>query len=215
MGSEMDEKFHKEAHQIVNHNIHNTIESAALWFTDMVKKKVADKDEDGMTFTCMAAGTMLAFSFEAYLNAVGSRKLVLWNEWDEYYKKIDKIFQNLKITPDWGKRPYSSISAMRRLRNALAHGKPQMSETKKEFVDKADGQKSKTIDMTADWQKLCTPDMIINAYEDHDLVWKDVYKKSGIDIMEITQGGTLTVTTGKKFIPAAKPLKKAEPQPDK
>lgn len=117
-----------------------------------------------MTFTCMAARTMLAFSFEAYLNAVGSRKLVLWNEWDEYYKKIDKICQHLKITPDWGKRPYSSISAMRRLRNALAHGKPVMSETKKEFVDKADGQKGKTIDMTADWQKLCTPEMIINAF---------------------------------------------------
>lgn len=130
----------------------------------MVKKKVADKDGEGMTFTCMAARTMLAFSFEAYLNAVGSRKLVLWNEWDEYYKKIDKICQHLKITPDWGKRPYSSISAMRRLRNALAHGKPVMSETKKEFVDKADGQKGKTIDMTADWQKLCTPEMIINAF---------------------------------------------------
>ena len=68
----MDEKFHKEAQQVVDHNIHNYIDSAALWFVDIIKKKVADNDGSGLTFTCMAAGTMLAFSFEAYLNAIGT-----------------------------------------------------------------------------------------------------------------------------------------------
>ncbi len=44
------------------------------------QKEVADNDEAGLTFTCMAAGTMLAFSFEAYLNAIGTKKLPLWND---------------------------------------------------------------------------------------------------------------------------------------
>jgi hypothetical protein len=203
-----EDKFHKDAHQVVNHNIHAHIENAAMWFTDIVKQKVKDQDEAGMTFTCMAAGTMLAFSFEAYLNAIGSRKLVLWNEWDDYHRKIDKVFQHLKITPDWGKRPYSSVSAMKRLRNFLAHGKPEQVETTMTFIDKADGQKGKAIDMTAEWQQLCTPEMITNAYDDHSEVWKDMYQRSGINVMDLTPNAQGSVTTGNKFWPKAKPEKK-------
>jgi hypothetical protein len=204
----MDEKFNKTSEQVVDHNIHNTIDSAALWFVDIIKKKVADKDEAGMTFTCMAAGTMLAFSFEAYLNVIGEKKLPLWNEWDDYHTKIERVFQHLKISPDWGKRPYSSVSVMKRLRNTLAHGKPEKTEKKRQFVDKADGQKGKDLDMTADWQKLCTPDMIINANDDLSDVWKDMYQKSGIEIMTLMPQGQLTVTIGKKFVPDDKPKSK-------
>jgi len=45
--------------------------------------------------------------------------------------------------------------------------------------------KGKALDMTADWQKLCTPDMIINAHDDHSEVWKEMYKKSAIDVMDL------------------------------
>jgi hypothetical protein len=50
--------------------------------------------------------------------------------------KIDKVFQHLKISPDWGKRPYSSVSAMKRLRNTLAHGKPEKTEVWNDMVKK-------------------------------------------------------------------------------
>jgi hypothetical protein len=200
-----DGKFQKESHQVVEHNIHNYIDSAAMWFTDIVKKKIEDKDEAGVTFTCMAAGTMLAFSFEAYLNAIGSRNLPLWNEWDDYHTKIDKVFQHLKITPEWGKRPHSSVSAMKRLRNFLAHGKPEKTEATKTFVDEADGEKGKELDMKAEWQNLCTPDMITNAYDDLTQVWNDMVKASGIDPLDLAPHGDLTVTTGEKFVPKAKP----------
>ena len=203
-----EDKFHKEVHQVIHHNIHNYIDSAALYLTDIIKKKVETKDEEGLTFTCMAAGTMLAFSFEAYLNAIGSRKLPLWNERDDYYKKIDKVFQHLEIAPDWGTRPYSSVSAIRRLRNTLAHGQPEVVERKKSFIDKVDGQKGKTMNFTAEWQALCTPELIIKANDDLSDVWKEMYKKSGIDVMDLTTHGNATLTTGKKFVPTGKPLKK-------
>jgi hypothetical protein len=193
-----EDKFHKESVQIVNDNIHTYIEDAARYHVDMLNKKIEDGEEERRTYTCMAIGTMLAFSFEAYLNAIGSRKLDLWDERDEYYKKIDKVFQHLKIAPDWGKRPYSSVSAMRRLRNTLAHAQPEVIEKKKEFVDKAD-QKGKTIDVIAEWKKLCTPDVVLAAYDDHSEVWKDMYQKSGIDVMDLMPSADLTVRTGKKF----------------
>ena len=120
----MEDKFHKKVQQTKRISIHNDLDNAAFYFTEIVKKKVEDDIRDGLTFDCMAAGTMLAFSFEAYLNFMGDRLVGLWNERDEYYKKIDKVFQKLKIAPDWSKRPFSSISAMKRLRDTLAHGKP-------------------------------------------------------------------------------------------
>lgn len=194
-----EDKFHKESVQVVNDSIHTYIEDAARYFVDVLNKKIKDGEEKGRTYTCMAIGTMLAFSFEAYLNAIGNRKLDLWNERDEYYKKIDKVFQHLKIAPDWGKRPYSSVSAMRRLRNTLAHAQPEVIDKKKEFVDKADGQKGMTIDAIAEWKKLCTPDIVLAAYDDQSEVWKDMYQKSGIDVMDLMPSADLTVTTGKKF----------------
>ncbi|UGY20996.1 hypothetical protein HAP48_0049505 (plasmid) [Bradyrhizobium septentrionale] len=205
----MEEKFHKKVQQTKRINIHNDLDGAAFYFTEIVKKKVENGITDALTFDCMAAGTMLAFSFEAYLNFMGDRLVGLWNERDDYHKKIDRVFQKLKITPDWSKRPFSSIGAMKRLRDTLAHRKPQTIEVEKDFIDKTDGQKGKKIDLSGDWERLCSPDMIINAHDDLNEVWKLMIQKSGLDIMEIATGGEGAVVTEKKFVPAAKPLKPA------
>jgi hypothetical protein len=202
---QMEEKFHKKVQQTANINIHNDLDSAALYFTQIVKDKVASSNHDALTFDCMAAGTMLAFSFEAYLNFMGARYIGNWNERAEYHAKIDKVFQHLKISPDWSRRPYSSLSAMKRLRNTLAHGKPETVEVEKAIVDKADGQKGKKIDLSGSWEHLCSPDMIINAHDDLEKVWHEMIEKSGIDVMELMTSGEGAVITGKKFVPPQKP----------
>lgn len=202
----MEEKFHKKVQQSVNLNIHNDLDSAALFFAQMAAEKAADRENkgDGLTFVCMAAGVMLAFSFEAYLNFMGDKYIGAWDEWAEYHTKIDKVFQHLKIAPDWSKRPYSSISAMKRLRNTLAHGKPEKIERpEKEIIDKAGGQKGKKIDLSGDWERLCSPEMIAHAHDDLEEVWKDMIKKSGINVMDLMTSGDGAVITGKKFVPPA------------
>jgi hypothetical protein len=200
----MEEKFHKKVQQTANINIHNDLDSAALFFTQMVQEKVADPDKrDGLTFVCMAAGTMLAFSFEAYLNFMGARYIGHWNEQAAYHTKIDKVFQFLKISPDWSKRPYSSISAMKRLRNTLAHGKPETVEVEKDIIDKADGLKGKKIDLSGGWEQLCSPDMISHAHDDLGQVWHDMIQKSGIDVMDLITSGEGALITSKKFVPPA------------
>jgi hypothetical protein len=199
----MEEKFHKKVQQTKRINIHNDLDSAAFYFTEIVKKKVKEDNRDGLTFDCMAAGVMLAFSFEAYLNFMGERFVGLWNEREDYHKKIDKVFQKLKIVPDWSKRPFSSISTMKRLRNTLAHGKPQTAAVEKEIVDKADGRKGKKIDLSGDWERLCSPEMIINAHDDLSQVWKMMIDKSGLDILDTTTSGEGSVITEKKFVTPA------------
>jgi hypothetical protein len=197
------DKFHKKVQQTGNINIHNDLESAALYLTQNVKDKVAAGNHDALTFDCMAAGTMLAFSFEAYLNFMGARFIGHWNERADYHTKIDKVFQYLKIGPAWSKRPYSSLSAMKRLRNTLAHGHPETVEIEKEIIDKADGQKGKKIDLSGNWERLCSPDMIINAHDDLEKIWHEMIEKSGIDIMDLLTSGEGAVIAGDKFVPPA------------
>jgi hypothetical protein len=144
-----------------------------LYFTQNVKDKVEAGVTDALTFDCMAAGTMLAFSFEAYLNFMGARFIGHWNEQADYHTKIDKVFQNLKISPDWSRRPFSSIRAMKKLRDTLAHCQSETVEDEKDVIDKADGQKGKKIDLSGKWERLCSPDMIINAHDDLEEVWND------------------------------------------
>lgn len=60
--------------------------------------------------------------------------------------------------------------------------------------------------MTADWQKLCTRDMVTHAYDDITEVWNDMQKTSGIDPMDLATQGELTVTTRDKFVPKSKPV---------
>lgn len=199
-------KVVKKVLQTKTLNVHNDIDSAAHYLTQRVKDKVKANESDALTFDCMAAGIMIAFSFEAYLNVIGDKLVGQWNERDAYHAKIDKIFQRLKIAPDWSRRPYSSISAMKRLRDTLAHGKPQSVEIDKAVVDKPDGPKGKKIDLSGDWERLCSPDMIVSAYDDLEIVWKEMYQKSGINIMELTTHGEGAVIIERDFvIPPANP----------
>jgi hypothetical protein len=72
-GRIMEENFHKKVQQTANVNIQNDLDGAALFFAQMAAEKAADPEKrDGLTFVCMAAGVMLAFSFEAYLNFMGA-----------------------------------------------------------------------------------------------------------------------------------------------
>jgi hypothetical protein len=195
------DKFHKKVQQTKKINIHNDLDSVALYLTQNVKDKVTAGNHDALTFDCMAAGVMLAFSFEAYLNFMGARFIGHWDERANVNTKIDKVFQYLKIGPDWSKRPFSSIAAMKKLRDALAHGQPETVDVQKDVIDKADGAKGKKINLSGTWERLCSPDMIINAHDDLEKVWKEMIDKSGLDIMETTTSGEGAIVTGDKFVP--------------
>ena len=78
----------------------------------------------------------------------------------------------------------------------------------KQFIDKADGLKGKKIDLGGQWERLCSPDMIINAHDDLEEVWHEMIKKSGIDGMDLMTSGEGSVITGEKFVPPAAPAKK-------
>ena len=69
----------------------------------------------------------LAFSIESYLNSLGARKLEFWDELERlpWKRKMVILHKIAKKTPDWGKNPLQFATEMFRLRDVLAHGKPE------------------------------------------------------------------------------------------
>jgi hypothetical protein len=173
--------------------IHNDLESAAYYFQERIKAKLEDDDRDGIAFECMACATMLAFTWEAYLNFFG-HKLVsaYWKERQAINKKVDQVFQRLRITPKWAINPYKSVVRLKEVRNILAHGKP-VEETIDEIEE---GPQSKMqrrrIELSGKWEQFCTTDVVLQACDDLQTIWDEMFKASGLgafDTMTHGEGG--------------------------
>jgi hypothetical protein len=192
----------KETRKIL---IHNMLSQAAWYFKKVIEEKQENGDESGITYNCMAGATMLAFSWEAYLNFFGDELIGdYWKEDQPLNKKIDLVFQKLKITPDWSKRPYQTISILTRLRNTLAHGKPFSKTETTEVINKAEKITKRKVDLSGDWESQCKPDFVLKAHDDLDDIFKRMLEASGISILD-----TLTTVDGSvSFVEKIDPQKK-------
>lgn len=165
--------------------IHNMLSQAAWYFKEIIEEKQKKDDIVGMTYTCMACATMLAFTWEAYLNFFGDALLpAMWREQQELTKKINLVFQKLKIAPDWSRRPYQSIATLTRLRNTLAHGKPFTTTDETEVINKAEKITNRMVDLSGDWEKQCKPDFVLKAHDDLDEIFKEMLKASGLSLFD-------------------------------
>lgn len=171
--------------------IHNLLSQAAWHFKQVIEDK-QKTGGTGITYDCMACATMLAFTWEAYLNFFGDALLQSsWKERQELDKKIDAVFQRLKIAPDWSRCPYQSVSTLTHLRNTLAHGKPFTKTDQTEIINKAEKITNRKVDLSGDWETKCTPDFVLNAHDDLDDIFKQMLKASGLSLFD-----TLTIGEG-------------------
>ena len=72
-----------------------------------------------------ASAVFHAFTFEAYLNHVGSQEIKSWeeNERIQYREKLSDLSRHLNFKFDPGRRPFQTIWVLFDLRDNLAHGK--------------------------------------------------------------------------------------------
>jgi hypothetical protein len=86
----------------------------------------------------MAGMVMAYFAYEAYLNFVGSRiEPTAWKNETKFFSKhryrgtqgkLKLLCEKCGIEVDRDKRPYATVQELGRLRNYLAHGKPDIYE---------------------------------------------------------------------------------------
>jgi hypothetical protein len=169
--------------------IHNDLANAAFFFKNVIVEK-QKKGGPGITFDCMGCATMLAFTWEAYLNFFGSE--LLSDSWDDMAGlevKETQVLAKLAIKAEWGKQPYNSVRLLTKIRNWLAHGKPIERTITKAVVKGVEKVTARRIDVSGDWQKLCTPVLVVRAYHDLDTIFKQMLEASGIAAIDTLSSG--------------------------
>jgi hypothetical protein len=68
-----------------------------------------------------------AFSIEAYVNSIGSRKITFWDQIERlsWRQKIEILHSNASRDPNWGAEPLQFATQVFTVRDRLAHGKPE------------------------------------------------------------------------------------------
>lgn len=168
---------------------HNDLDSAAFYFQNIIKDKLASNTRDALFFDCMACSTMIAFAFEAYLNFFGAKLIKPWHERQAVNDKIKQVFVALKLAPDWSVRPFSSMKAMKELRDVFAHAKPQTFEMDKIVEAEIGELDGKRYDIGPEWEKTCTPDIVLAAYEDLEAAWRVMFENSGLTVFQAMDHG--------------------------
>jgi hypothetical protein len=184
--------------------IHNDLANAAFYFKNIIVDKRKNGGES-ITLDCMACATMLAFTWEAYLNFFGSELLKdNWNEREELEAKETQVLERLGIKADWGKQPYNSVRTLTKIRNWLAHGKPIEKVNTIQVIKSVEKVTARDIDLSGNWQTLCTPSIVVRAHDDLDIIFKAMLDASGIALIDTLSQGSGSIsfteisTVGKK-----------------
>jgi hypothetical protein len=96
-----------------------------LWHTTRHLLEVAKTLETAFLLQLQGSAIFHAFTFEAYLNHVGSQEIEFWDEIDRipHSNKLSVLAKRLKFTYDLGRRPFQTMRDLFKLRDGLAHGK--------------------------------------------------------------------------------------------
>lgn len=110
-------------------------------------------------------------------------------ERDALENKENKVLGALGIDADWGKQPYSSVRALTKVRNWLAHGQPLEKTITKVVVIGVEKVVRRDIDLSGKWQALCKPTILLRAHDDLDAIFRQMLEASGIALIDTLSSG--------------------------
>jgi hypothetical protein len=180
--------------------IHNDLANAAFFYKNIIVEK-SKNGGNGIIFDCMVCATMLAFTWEAYLNFFGSELLKdTWNDMAEIEVKESLVLEKLSIRPDWGRQPFNSIKTLTKIRNWLAHGKPIEKEITKQVIKGVETVTARKIDLSGNWQELCKPVLVLRAHDDLDAIFCQMLEASGIALIDTLSSHEGSITFTETFV---------------
>jgi hypothetical protein len=132
---------------------------AMLWHVAQHLLETAKTIKTGSLLQLQASAVFHAFTFEAYLNHVGSQEIESWREIEpkiSYRKKLLVLSKCLKFKIKSGQRPFQTIWDLFKLRDDLAHGKTI--EFKYESITSQDPPDNSAW-CVLPWEKLTVSDL--------------------------------------------------------
>jgi hypothetical protein len=146
-----------------------------------------EEEPKGSYYTTMGALLLTAFTFEAYLNHLGQKRIKFWEE-IESIKVLEKyavLCKELDLTPDFSKRPNQTLQALFKFRNAIAHGRSQILEETKEVSSKDEPYEHTP---KAHWEEYSTLDNAKRAKQAIAEIITELHKKAGLGDYPFTHG---------------------------
>ncbi|WP_325890997.1 hypothetical protein [Grimontia sp. NTOU-MAR1] len=138
---------------------HNDLMNLAHYQRETIRNKVAADEEDAVALDCLSCLVSLAFSVEAIVNLVGTKRVKGWKERKPYYVKISQVCSVAGVEFDKSVGVYKSLWELKELRDSIAHGKPI------EFTTDAKTRDELRVQMQCPWDSSLTPDYVETAYE--------------------------------------------------
>jgi hypothetical protein len=157
---------------------------AETWHASHVMIYKAEKDEEGSYYQLMASLVFTAFTLEAYLNHIGKRIFICWDDLEQLspQKKINIIAEKLRVEKDDGKRPFQTVKKLFKFRNDVAHGKDVFLESDEEiWITNSRLGEYMLKCLKAEWEGYCTSDNAKRAREDVESIIQKFHEASNIN----------------------------------
>jgi hypothetical protein len=193
------EKYRVRRQAKKNIYIHNDLSNAAFHFKKSVHSRVKEGNREGIAFEVMACLSMLAFSFEARINFLGSKLFQeKWKERQAFNNKVGQVINKVKLGLPEQERPFISIEKLKIFRDSIAHGKPCTIEVD-EVVEVGYDDLDRVVDLSAGWEDFCSESVMVEIYEDIEEIWQLLLSKSGLELFETITHGSGGITLIEKI----------------
>lgn len=150
-----------------------------LYYASDALVNKAESEVKGRYYTSMSALILSAFTFEAYLNHLGAKKLKYWADIESarVMGKYAILCSHYNLSPDQSRRPYQTLKKLIDFRNALAHGKSRKLPVKKKISPE---DELKDHSRKALWEQYCTSDNAKKARDDVSRVIRELHSAAGL-----------------------------------
>jgi hypothetical protein len=143
--------------------------------------------KQGSYYTAMSSLLLRAFTFEAYLNHLGTKKTNYWDQ-VESIRVMDKyavLCKMLCVEPDFSRRPYQTVGKLFKFRNSIAHGRSVVLKNSKDVS--SDDEPYQHIPR-AEWEEYSTIENAERAQEDISEVIIELHRAAGLGDYPFIQG---------------------------
>jgi hypothetical protein len=145
-----------------------------------ISARRAVASDTGSFFESMNAMLYAAFTLEAFLNHLGSVRISFWPVIERSLRvkeKLEVLCDVMDFAPDFGSRPFQSMTEAFRLRDLIAHGKTE--DLPVGTPHKFGTMKDLGVPMT-EWESLCTPAKAARVVEDAREIVTRLHEAAGL-----------------------------------
>lgn len=164
---------------------HNTLANLAHYHLEVVNKKTREGSSEGIGLDCVSCLIALAFTVEAYINFLGSKKVETWRERTPYFEKLRIVSGLVGYSINKDVEPFKTLALLKEFRDEIAHGKPA------EFSTDVSSDVELRDQMSETWIRLSSPDFCNHAYGEVKR-WKNEWREK----LGIGFGETVTSAVG-------------------